>query len=118
MQINISTRHGNLSDATRSKISAKVGRLARYFERLTAIDVTVDLQSSAAPVVEIQVSAEHKHDFVGREQSSDLWRSVNGVVQKLEQQLRKYKERVTSHGRADGRHASEGANSREVAANE
>ena len=102
MQINISTRHGYLSDATRSKISAKVARLSRYFERLTAIEVTVDLEFQDSPTVDLRVAAEHKHDFVASERAGDLWRSVNGAVQKIEQQLRKYKEKLTQGHRDHG----------------
>ena len=102
MQINISTRHGYLSDATRSKIASKVQRLSRYFERLAAIEVTVDLERSDSPLVEVRVSAEHKHDFVATLQTGDLWRSLHGAVQKVEQQLRKYKEKVLDRHRAPG----------------
>ena len=49
MQINISARHGHLSDATRDKITAKVEKLARLFERLSAIEVTVDLEHEQNP---------------------------------------------------------------------
>ncbi len=109
MQINISTRHGYLSDATRSKIVSKVERLSRYFERLAAIEVTVDLERSDSPIVEVRVSAEHKHDFVATLQSSDLWRSLQGAVQKVEQQLRKYKEKVLDRHREGGAAGSRGA---------
>ena len=102
MQTNISTRHGYLSDATRSKITAKVARLSRYFDRLAAIDVTVDLENSDSPAIELRVSAEHKHDFVATEQSGDLWRSLHGAIQKLEQQLRKYKEKILDRHRGPG----------------
>jgi putative sigma-54 modulation protein len=99
VQINIATRHGHLSAATRSKITAKVQRLSRYFERLTAIEVTVDLEHETTPIIDLRVNAEHKHDFVATEQSGDLWRSLDGAVQKLEQQLRKYKEKVQGRSR-------------------
>ena len=99
MQVNISTRHGHLSDATRSKITAKVERLARLFERLTAIEVTVDLEHEQTPTVDVRVSAEHKHDFVANEQSTCLMAALDGVIHKLEQQLRKYKEKVQDHHR-------------------
>lgn len=102
MQINIATRHGYLSETTRAKLSAKVSRLSRYFERLAAIDVTVDLEHNDAPIVEIRISAEHKHDFVATDRSSDLWRSVHGAVQKAEHQLRKYKEKVVERHRPHG----------------
>ncbi|NCY01743.1 MAG: ribosome-associated translation inhibitor RaiA [Planctomycetia bacterium] len=97
VQINVSARHGQLSGATQSKIAAKVSRLKRYFNRLTALNVTVDLENEALPEVEIIASAEHFHDMVSREHSSQLWRSVDGAVQKLEQQLRKHKEKVLDH---------------------
>ena len=97
MQINVSSRHGHLSPASQSKITAKVSRLKRYFDRLTALNVTVDLQNSALPAVEMVASAEHMHDRVSHELSGQLWRSVDGAVQKLEQQLRKHKEKVRDH---------------------
>jgi putative sigma-54 modulation protein len=97
VQINVSARHGQLSGATQSKIASKVSRLKRYFNRLTALNVTVDLENEALPAVEIVASAEHFHDMVSREHSGQLWRSVDGAVQKLEQQLRKHKEKVLDH---------------------
>ncbi len=100
MQVNISARHGHLSDATRGKITAKVEKLARLFERLAAIEVTVDLEHEENPTVDIKVSAEHKHDFVAAEQSTSLMAALDGVIHKLEQQLRKYKEKVQDHHRA------------------
>jgi putative sigma-54 modulation protein len=97
VQINISARHGQLSDATREKIRTKAGKLARLFERLTAINVTIDLEHPEEPVVELLVSAEHKHDFVATDRSENLLASLENVVQKVEQQLRKYKEKIQEH---------------------
>jgi putative sigma-54 modulation protein len=101
VQIKISTRHGHLSDESRERIRSKVERLERYFERLTYMEVTVDLESPESPVVHLHVSAEHKHDFVSHEQTDDLFKSVDSVVQKMEQQLRKYKERIQGHHRGN-----------------
>jgi putative sigma-54 modulation protein len=97
LQINVSARHGHLSPASQSKITAKVSRLKRYFDRITALNVTVDLQNSTLPAVEIVASAEHMPNLVSHEHSGQLWRSVDGAVQKLEQQLRKHKEKVRDH---------------------
>jgi putative sigma-54 modulation protein len=113
VQINISTRHGRLSDASQEKIKAKVGKLDRFFERLTSIDVTIDLTDEENPRVDLQVSAEHKHDFVATDQSDNLMGSVDATVQKMEQQLRKYKERVQDRHRQPG-----GARRTDVAAGE
>ena len=99
MNINISARHGHLSDATRAKITAKVEKLARLFERLLGIEVTVNLEDEQNPSVDVRVSAEHKHDFVASEQSTSMMAALDGVIHKLEQQLRKYKEKVQDHHR-------------------
>ncbi len=99
MQINISARHGHLSEATRSTIATKLEKLPRLFERLTAVVLTVDLEHQEQPTVELLVSAEHKHDFVAKEQAADLMAAIDGCLHKLETQLRKYKERIQDHHR-------------------
>lgn len=94
MRVNISTRHGHLHGDTQAKIGAKLEKLTRFFDRLTSVDLTVDLEHREEPVVELQVSAEHKHDFVATHQSADMMASVDHVLHKMEQQLRKYKEKL------------------------
>ena len=64
MQINISTRHGHLSAETRDKMSAKLGKLGRFHERVSAVNVTVDLEHPDSPRVELRVSVEHAADFI------------------------------------------------------
>jgi putative sigma-54 modulation protein len=98
VQIKISARHGQLSDATQDFIREKAEKLLRFFERLTLIEVTVDLKNEM-PAVEMLVSAEHKHDFVAHEKNSDILAAVDAVVDKLEGQLRRYKEKVQDHRR-------------------
>jgi putative sigma-54 modulation protein len=95
--IKISARHGHLSEATQAKLTAKLEKMSRLFERLTAIEMTVDLEDRENPVVDLQVSAEHKHDFVAKEQASDLMASADGAIHKIEQQIRKYKDKVQEH---------------------
>jgi ribosome hibernation promoting factor len=100
VQIKVSTRHGQLSEASQEKISAKAEKLTRIFDRLTAIDVIVDLSDEANPKVDLKVAAEHKHDFVAHDQSESLMASVDNVIEKMEQQLRKYKEKVQERHRS------------------
>ena len=100
MQIGISTRHGSLSDETQAKIRAKLERLSRLFDRLTAIEVTVDLERQDEPSIDVRVSAEHKHDFVASNRSNDLMGSIDQVMHKLEQQLRKYKKKIQDRHRS------------------
>jgi putative sigma-54 modulation protein len=100
VQINISARHGHLSEGSREKITAKVQKLSRIFERLTAIEVAVDLEHPEALSIDLRVSAEHKHDFVATERSEDMMTAIDGAMHKVEQQLRKYKEKVLDRHRS------------------
>ena len=101
VQINVSARHGHISPVSQEKIVAKVSRLQRYFNQITSLNVTVDFANTTLPTVEIIASAEHFHELVSHESSASLWRSVDGAVQKLEQQLRKRKEKVRDHKHAE-----------------
>jgi putative sigma-54 modulation protein len=100
VQIDISTRHGQLSEASQTKIKAKAEKLLRIFDRLTAIEVVIDLKDEANPRVDIKVAAEHKHDFVAHDQSANLMGSVDEAVHKVEQQLRKYKDKIQERHRS------------------
>lgn len=99
MQTSISIRHGNLSEASQDKLRSKIEKLHRFFERLSSIEVTVDLSSNEMPRVDLKVSAEHKHDFVAHESADTLWGAVDAVIHKMEQQLRRYKEKVQERHR-------------------
>jgi len=105
VQIRVATRHGHLSEASQEAIQAKAEKLTRLFDRLSSIEFVVDLKESATPHIDLKVSAEHKHDFVANHRSDNLMGSVEAVVQKMEQQLRKYKDKVQSrHRKPDSRH--------------
>ncbi|MFN4258216.1 MAG: ribosome hibernation-promoting factor, HPF/YfiA family [Gemmataceae bacterium] len=99
MQIKISGRHGQLNEATQQFINDKMEKLLHIFNRLTMIEVTVDLKDELNKTVEVLVSAEHKHDFVARETNSDVLAAVDLVLDKLEAQLRRYKEKIQDRRR-------------------
>lgn len=104
MQTNISARHGHLSEKTQQRISEKVEKLNRYFDRVTAIQVTVDLEHREDPVVELMVSIEHSESLVATDQSGDLMASLDGALHKIEQQIRRQKEKRTERRRPPIKH--------------
>ncbi|MGA2063629.1 MAG: ribosome-associated translation inhibitor RaiA [Thermoguttaceae bacterium] len=107
MQISISTRHGHLSDETQAKIKEKLEKLTRFSDRLSAIEATVDLEHRDAPDVDLRVSAGHKHDFVAVCRSMELLAGIDDVVEKMEQQLRKHKQKVQDRHRGPGHRVQE-----------
>jgi putative sigma-54 modulation protein len=98
VQIKISARHGHLSEATQQFIRDKAQKLLHLFERLMLIEVTVDLKEDAKSV-EFLLWAEHKHQFVATERNNDILAAVDLVMNKLEGQLRRYKEKLQDRRR-------------------
>jgi putative sigma-54 modulation protein len=112
VQVKISVRHGHLSDTVLNIIRDKAERLPHFFERLTLIEVTVDLKDrgDGRPPedrkieedrcrVEFVVQAEHKHDFVAHACHHDVIAAVDLTLDKIEGQLRRYKEKIQDHRR-------------------
>lgn len=99
MQIKISTRHGQLSEETRHFIEEKAQKLLRLFDRITMIQVMVDLKDEVKKTVEFLVNAEHKHDIVAHESHADVLAAVDLCLAKAEHQLRRYKEKIQDHRR-------------------
>ncbi len=97
MQIKISTRHGQISDDTQEKVTEKVEKLTRRFDQISLIEVTIDLEHRDTPSVELRVSARHKHDFMASVRSEELMAGLDHAVDKMEEQLRRYKDRIQSH---------------------
>ncbi len=96
MHIEISIRHGVLDEAQHDYLRLKAEKLHKYFERLMSIEVAVE-QMKYLWRVEILASAEHKHDFVAKEESNSPQEAMDLCVHKVEQQLRRYKEKVQHH---------------------
>ena len=99
MQVIVSARHGHLSEEHQQQIREKAEKLLHFFERLISIEVTVDLASSKHHAVEVVAEAEHKHEFVGREENPDLMLAVSHAVDKVKIQLKHHKERLQDHRR-------------------
>jgi putative sigma-54 modulation protein len=97
VQINISARHGHLSPGTQDKITEKVEGLRRFFDRMTSLNVTVDLEHREQPTVEVRISAEHHDEFVASATADTVLAALDGVIEKAEAQLRKFKEKLKEH---------------------
>ena len=104
MQINISTRNGQLSPATQEKIRSKVQKLAKFYDMITSFEVTVNLKDESAPAVEVRVTAELVDDLVANDRKENLLSSLDSVIHKLEQQIKRHKEKLQDH-RGPGRRA-------------
>jgi len=100
VQIEITCRHGSISSDFHEYITRKTEKLLTYFERVTSIRVTLDYEGDRVKT-EILVDAEHKHDFVTSHttDAQDAGACFDQALTKMEQQIRKYKDKVQDHRR-------------------
>ncbi|GIX03193.1 MAG: hypothetical protein KatS3mg113_0199 [Planctomycetaceae bacterium] len=96
MQLSITSRHGNLRPDDHAYVEEKAQKLLKYFNRLLGIQITFDF-SKETVTAEIHVDAEHKHDFISRESAAEVRAAFDMALHKMEEQLRRYKERIESH---------------------
>lgn len=100
MQVKIAARHGHLNEEHQKHIAEKAEKLLHFFSRITMIEITVNLEDRAFKEVEIRVDAEHKHDFVAKERHEELDAAVDLAVDKIKQQINRYKEKIQDHRRS------------------
>ena len=113
MQINVSARHGTLSGPDNELIREKAEKLRRFHDRINAIVITVDFQHQESPWLEINVSAEHAPEFVASTNAPTVIAAMDGAMAKVEQQLRKHKEKLTGHKASSVKHIPSNDETRE-----
>ena len=102
MQVKISVRHGQLDTGVQEQLREKGEKLLQFFNRLTMIEVTVDLhkEHDGKLKVEIVATAEHDREFVGRDEDADVMHAFNRASAHVKQQITHYKEKIQDHRRA------------------
>ncbi|MDA8564283.1 ribosome-associated translation inhibitor RaiA [Mariniblastus sp.] len=103
VEILFTARHGVVSESAQETIKNKVAKLPRFFDRLTEIQVVADLMHVDSPKVEIIASAEHANDFFASDTGTNVVKALDSAMAKMEQQLKKHKEKLTAHRHQDHR---------------
>ena len=96
MQIQVTGRHVEVTDDVRSYIEKKVSRLPRFYDRVHAVEVVLDHESDQF-TAEMIVRTDGRQSFVAGETGPNTFALVDLIVDKLERQLTKHKEKNRSH---------------------
>ncbi|MBX3449456.1 MAG: ribosome-associated translation inhibitor RaiA [Planctomycetaceae bacterium] len=102
MQVEFACKHGTVSPQLREQLAKKAEKLLNFHDRITAITVTIDFHKEDGherAKVEILVDAEHKHNFVAQDTQDDVHAAFDLAMHKMEQQIRKYNEKIQDHRR-------------------
>ena len=95
MQINLSGHHVEITDSLRECIHTKFAKLERHFEHINNIHavLTVEkLNQIAEATVHLWGTEVH-----AKAQHTDMYASIDGLVDKLDRQILKYKGKTNQH---------------------
>lgn len=101
MQLKLTGHHIDITPALRDRVSEKVTRLQRHFDHLTDIHVilTVEKLRHKAEAT-INVPGE---TLFAEAVEDDMYAAIDILVDKLDRQVKKFKEKLTDHRARQGR---------------
>lgn len=106
MQVQLSGHQIEVTPALRDHVQSKLDRLSRHFDNITSLNVVLSvekLQQRAEGTLNAAGCSLHAEAIDG-----DMYASIDLLMDKLDAQLRKHKEKLTDHHRAEARIAREG----------
>jgi putative sigma-54 modulation protein len=100
MQINIAGHHLEVTKSLRDYVTNKLERLERHFDQVTTIDVILSVEKLVQKA-EATVPVNGNNLFANAE-DQDMYAAIDALVDKLDRQIKKRKEKVTDHHRSEG----------------
>jgi len=94
MKVKIVERHAGSSDALRSYVLEKTKALERYFDRIVSIDVVLSVEKERH-IADMHAHLVNRKVITAREESPDMYASIDTAVDRLKRQLVKYKDQLT-----------------------
>ena len=92
MRVNITGRHLEMTDALRQYVEKKTSRLVKYHNRISDMEVVVD-EEGIHKKCEVIIKVDHAEPFVVTERGEDLYACIDTSVDKMERQLKRFKEK-------------------------
>lgn len=95
MQISVSGHHIEVTDSLRTYVEEKIGKLKRHFDNVTHVHVILSvekLEQKAEATVQISGAKLFANDI-----QEDMYQAIDNMVDKLDRQIIKYKEKTSSH---------------------
>lgn len=100
MQINISGHHVEVTDSLKNYITTKMTKIERHFDQVIDAHVVLDvakLINKAETTIHVSGNTIHAEST-----SEDMYAAIDAMIDKLDRQVRKHKEKLTDHHRREG----------------
>ena len=93
MQINLTGHHVDLTDSLRDYVESKLGKLERHFDQVVDVQVILSVEKLRQKAeATVHVSGTNLY-------ADDTQEDMYGLIDKLDRQVKKHKEKITNHHR-------------------
>ncbi|MBI3855716.1 MAG: ribosome-associated translation inhibitor RaiA [Planctomycetes bacterium] len=113
MKVTVTARHAKFTDALKEVAYQKAHHLEHFFDHLKKIEVILDTDGDKRYAVEMIASGLHDHVIVSHSSDKTALAALDQVVEKMERQLVKFKEKLSRKGNHDTPRKSAGVAPRE-----
>lgn len=93
MKIKIAGRHTDASPALRDYVIEKTEALERFFDRIISVDVVLSVEKERQ-IADFHAHLTNRKRINAREESTDMYASIDKAVDRLKRQLVKFKDQL------------------------
>lgn len=107
MNLNISGHHMDMTDALRDYVTEKMARVERHFDHVIEADIVLKVEKQRREAeATLHVSGATLH---AEAVENDMYAAIDAMVDRLDRQTCKYKEKITDHHNREGLRAAANA---------
>lgn len=96
MKLSVTFRHMDTSEAIKQHVEDKLDRLNKYFPDPVAAQVVLSTERHRHQI-DVSITLSNGTAIKGKEVADDMYTAVDLVMDKIDRQIRRYKDKVTSH---------------------
>ncbi|MGD9591781.1 MAG: ribosome-associated translation inhibitor RaiA [Candidatus Berkiella sp.] len=101
MQINLTGHHVDITPALRDYVTNKFQKIQRYFSNITNVHVILSVDKKFQQKAEARLHLARAEVFAESE-ASDMYAAIDLLIDKLDRQVLKHKEKMKQHGDGEG----------------
>lgn len=104
MQVKLTGHHVDITDPLRDYVESKMGRVLRHYDQVTDIHCILEvdkLQHKAEATLQVTGDT-----LFAESVQNDMYAAIDGLIDKLDRQVKKHKEKITEHNAREAQRAA------------
>lgn len=100
MQLNITGHHVEMTESMNNYVTSKMEKLERHFDHVTNVHVILSVEKTRQKAeATIHITG---NDIFANAEDENMYAAIDALIDKLDRQIKKHKEKVTDHHRSEG----------------